>query len=233
MISTTGTYTLPLYTGNPSCDPDPENLVGEVTAYYDGVTGTLEVTYYMDADFSLNEVHTFVGCEMFPLGPNGKPTVAPGQYTYNASGLDYLQELTVTFNGISTPFYLIAHAMACETSSSLTYEESEVIPWDCPSYKASPVIIPPSTSDVNLNIYPNPFIEETSVEFTIGWDGQATVEIYNTMGVKVTTLFSGMAKAHEVNTRQFNAPSGYGQGVYFAVIRTEKGSVVKRIILTR
>src|SRR5690606_10204152 len=105
-------YVLPLYAGAAHCDPtNGWGMIGTVTISYN--SGTMVIAYSTLPDYSLSEVHIYVGCEMFPV-IKGKPTVAPGQYTHNATGLDRDYEYTVTFTGIEGPVYVIAHAVVCD-----------------------------------------------------------------------------------------------------------------------
>lgn len=59
------------------------------------VTEQYEVTVHYDMfdEYVLHEAHIYVGCNMYPVNNAGKPTVAPGQYTYNAGTLEKVQDL--------------------------------------------------------------------------------------------------------------------------------------------
>ena len=225
-ITADGIYTLPLYQGNPSCTPNPANLVGVVTATM--AAGTLTVHYQTDPGFSMNEVHTYAGCLMFPLGNNGKPTVAPGQYTFNASSLDYISELTVTFTGVTFPCYLIAHAKACDMQGAGS-ETFGPVGFECNPPKGHGK----TDAMVNMTVRPNPFFTSTNIDFSLSYDGNATVEVFNTLGMKMVTLFSGDVSANEVKTVRFTPPDGTGEGVFFCIIRTERETVVQRLILVK
>jgi len=225
-ITADGIYTLPLYQGNPSCTPNPANLVGVVTATM--AAGTLTVHYLTDPGFSMNEVHTYAGCLMFPLGNNGKPTVAPGQYTFNASSLDYISELTVTFTGVTFPCYLIAHAKTCDMQGAGS-ETFGPVGFECDPPKGHGK----NDAMVNMTVRPNPFFTSTNIDFSLSYDGNATVEVFNTLGMKMVTLFSGDVSANEVKTVRFTPPDGTGEGVFFCIIRTERETVVQRLILVK
>jgi hypothetical protein len=100
-----GTYVWDIYAAAGGCDLSKGTKVGTVTVEYAG--GTVTVTYNLPNGF--NKTHTYVGSTMFPIGANGQPTVAPGQYT-TTGGAGTTD--TFTFTGISGPIYVIAHAEA-------------------------------------------------------------------------------------------------------------------------
>ena len=89
------------------------------------------------------------------------------------------------------------------------------------------------TSEISMKAYPNPFMTSTEVEFKLGWDGHAKVEVYNMIGVKVSTLFNGNVNANDVNRIKYSVPDEMGQGVLFLKITTERGTVVDKIIINR
>ena len=233
-----GTYSMNIYAGAAHCIYSPEKLEGTVLVTYEG--GELTVQYLMDAGFSLNEVHVNVACDMYPVGPNGKITVAPGQYIFGADGFGYVSDLTVTFTDVTGPVWVIIHGIACdvEGEGSATFEYTD--PIHCPPPATSPGkeasdITPQSKADnsIDVNIHPNPFIGSTDIEFTIPWSGEATVEIYNALGDKITTLFDATVDANQKYSVRFTAPDQSGQGMFLCVIRSEKGYVVKHMILNR
>ncbi len=95
---TEGDYSYEVYAGAGQCDIDKGELVGTVDVSYMG--GDVTVTYNIDPAYTVEETHTYAGYDMFPTGNNGRPTVAPGQYTI---GEDLKGEI-----------YVIAHAVVCE-----------------------------------------------------------------------------------------------------------------------
>lgn len=80
-----GTYTFDIYAGAGQCDLSKGTLVGTAAVDYSG--GTVTVDYDISDGFGIKEIHTYAGYDPVPENPNnGKPTVAPGQYTI-ATGL--------------------------------------------------------------------------------------------------------------------------------------------------
>ncbi len=92
-----GNYTYEIYAGAGQCDINKGNLVGTVDVSYQ--MGDVTVTYNIDNTFTTEETHTYAGNLMFPIGNNGKPTVAPGQYSISEN--------------LSGEIYVIAHAVVC------------------------------------------------------------------------------------------------------------------------
>jgi hypothetical protein len=86
---------------------------------------------------------------------------------------------------------------------------------------------------IQLNIVPNPFHQSTEIRFMLTWDTRASVEIYNLQGILLKTLFDGMINADLWNTVTFDADPSLPQAVYICVIRTDKGTEMKRMILIR
>ena len=92
-----GDYSYEIYAGAGQCDIDKGALAGTVDVSYSG--GEVSVTYNIDPAYSVEETHTYAGNDMFPVGNNGKATVAPGQYTVGTN--------------LSGEIYVIAHAVVC------------------------------------------------------------------------------------------------------------------------
>lgn len=89
--------TYEIYAGAGQCDISKGTLVGTVDISY--VDGNVSVTYNIDDSIVVSETHTYAGNDMFPTQKNGKPTVAPGQFT--------IQE------DLSGEIFVIAHAVVC------------------------------------------------------------------------------------------------------------------------
>jgi hypothetical protein len=63
--------------------------------------------------------------------------------------------------------------------------------------------------------YPNPFNPSTSISFTLGTNGRASLQVFNLLGQHVATLFEGNADAGLLYERIFEAKS-LPSGVYFS-----------------
>lgn len=111
-----GSYTFPIYAGAGQCDISKGTLVGQLSVSYSG--GSAVVTYQMNGSNSqtgmpyvLDEIHLYVGSEVFPRNKQGDFTIAPGQFPYTASSLSNALSYSYTVTNLSGPVYVIAHAV--------------------------------------------------------------------------------------------------------------------------
>ena len=79
--------------------------------------------------------------------------------------------------------------------------------------------------------YPNPFNPSTKIKYGIPTDAEVTIEIYNIVGEKITTLYEGQRKAgyHETTFDASNLQSG----VYFYKVIAGNTSSVKKMLLMK
>ena len=192
----------------------------------------------MDPGFALNEAHVNVSCDKYPV-KKGKWTVAPGQYIFNAGELDMTAGLVVTFADVTGPVWIIIHGVTCDVPGSGSpdfgivnlgiYCNPGILPKESIVIKPQPNVV----NEIDMNIHPNPFISSTDIDFTLPWSEEVTVEIYNTLGEKVSTLYHATADANQKYFVRFNVPNKSGQGMYLCVIRTKLGYAVKPLIVTR
>ena len=87
-----------------------------------------------------------------------------------------------------------------------------------------------SAIEMDLNIFPNPFRNETSITFSVVQDTRTTVEVYTIQSAKVATLFDGPAKPGESYSATFTAQSNVRSQVYLVVFQTEYGRTVQRFM---
>ena len=226
---------IPLYAGNSQCDAIPAKKVGEAIVKYAG--NTVTVTYKLinngndpGKDYLLSEAHVYVGCEKYPK--NGKKyTVAPGQFTFNKSGLDKTTGLTVTFTNVHGPVWIIVHAVTCEEvcrCSSNIYHDNFIggtmsLSLACtatinsvyvePKKKGAEITTNVEVLELNaLKVYPNPFNDKVNFEFTSGKDTHAVLEITNVLGQKISTLLDGPVKVGVQNRIEYT-PKNVAPGI--------------------
>ncbi len=87
----------------------------------------------------------------------------------------------------------------------------------------------------NFNLfqnYPNPFNPTTIIQFTVAREQSVTLTIYNAIGQKVATVFSGIAERGKLYSVQFNGRS-FSSGMYFSVLENGSQRLVKKILLTK
>ncbi|HRK29043.1 MAG TPA: HYR domain-containing protein [Chitinophagales bacterium] len=71
--------------------------------------------------------------------------------------------------------------------------------------------------------YPNPFEQQTTIEFTVAESGNANLVVYALDGKEVGTLFKGVAEADEVYSVQFNAEN-LPAGMYIVELTAANGA---------
>ena len=52
-------------------------------------------------------------------------------------------------------------------------------------------------SIANISTYPNPFQDQTTIEFVLPYDSKTTVDIFTVNGIRIKTLFSEEALANQ------------------------------------
>ena len=191
-------YVLNLYAGAAQCDISKGAEVGTVTVtYWDN---DVTVLYQLNAGYAMDEAHVYVGCDPYPM-KNGSPTVAPGQYTFNAGHLNKSYDLTVHFTGVSGGIYVIAHAVTCEEicrcnpptdGIEQTIDLGDLI---CPVEQSATIKTGPNSflnlESLKLQVYPNPFNNKLNFEFTSPVEGDVLLEMYNVIGEKIATVYQG------------------------------------------
>jgi len=80
--------------------------------------------------------------------------------------------------------------------------------------------------------YPNPFNPSTTINFSTGSDGQASLRIFNILGQVVATLFNRSSSAGE-NHRVIFDGSAFPSGTYFFRLESGNQSIVKKMILSK
>jgi hypothetical protein len=96
-----------------------------------------------------------------------------------------------------------------------------------------PVISIDQTEKISLNAMPNPFSNQTSIEFKVPFATKASLEIYTLTGVKVSTLFEGNVDAELPYNFVFVGSSQVSQETYIYVLKTDYGSQYGKLIMNR
>ena len=89
--------------------------------------------------------------------------------------------------------------------------------------------------ELNAN-YPNPFNPSTTIPFSLKESGQMSIVIYNSLGQKVKTLFSGTMPSGE-NTLTWDGTNASGQkvasGIYFYKLISAQKTLTRRMVLSK
>jgi len=85
-----------------------------------------------------------------------------------------------------------------------------------------------TSDDSSIEIFPNPFIETTSIKFNLQSAGQVELNLFDISGREVRALINNNLQTgfHEVKLNS----SGLKSGIYFCVLKTEQGTQSKKLI---
>ncbi|CAN5766969.1 hypothetical protein BH10BAC3_BH10BAC3_22160 [soil metagenome] len=102
--------------------------------------------------------------------------------------------------------------------------------------KAEAATVFKSESDVNtqneaVGIYPNPFMNNAVLRFSVNEESDYTVTLYNSMGAKVKLLGRGKANAGKLNTINIDG-SQLAPGMYLAHLVTNTGTKTIKLVRT-
>ena len=79
--------------------------------------------------------------------------------------------------------------------------------------------------------YPNPFNPTTQIAYSVPKAGLVTLDVYNVLGQKVATLFSGMQQPGNY-TATFNG-SRFASGVYFYRLQAGGVTLTKKLVMIK
>ena len=154
---------------------------------------------------------------------------------------------TYTETTNSSGFYNIedvvagTYTLTCELTEYETYttvinvESDETIDIELMSLTDinNPFILQKNISVIN---YPNPFIAETTISYTIFISSNVIIEIFDTQGKKIKTLVNEYKSSGEHSvvwngTNENKIPAG--TGIYFYRLKTENKIILKKMILIK
>ena len=230
---------LDLWAGAGQCDLSHGAFSGTATITYEE-DGTVQVCYDMADGYVLSEAHVYVGCEPYPSGPNGY-TVAPGQYSFNAGDLGYVQTSFCTPEiSASGDFYVIVHAVVCETNMCegcyLPGSPNEGGLFD----ELDPnEPLPNCTVDTGgwgrlaeFTAYPVPFKDELTIQYRYDYDTDVKIEILDLKGTLVRDVTDTNYISGAIGKTTFDMSRTDNQ-MYFVRVTTREGTSVKKVVSSR
>ncbi len=115
-------------------------------------------------------------------------------------------------------------ASVYSTDGGLSWVESEIIlPQTIETKTIQPLVKSTAKEEIELlQNYPNPFNPSTIISYSIPFDAQVSVKIYDMLGKEVRTLVSSPQNAGTYSV-SFNAV-GLSSGIYFYVLRASAGN---------
>jgi len=85
---------------------------------------------------------------------------------------------------------------------------------------------------IAMNVYPNPFSENATIEFTVAESGDATIELYNLTGSRIAELYHGYVEQDEVYQATIDAKN-LPQGIYLCRCTTSNYSSTIRTLIMK
>jgi len=81
-----------------------------------------------------------------------------------------------------------------------------------------------------FNVYPNPYHDNTTIYYELKENSKVSVEIFNTIGQKMETIFDGSQLAGEYKYSFSAKEKGYDAGIYFVKFTIDGKTTMKKII---
>ena len=86
-------------------------------------------------------------------------------------------------------------------------------------------------SSIKLEAYPNPFTNSTFVRFSIPYDGEVILDVFNVTGTEVASLFNGSTEGNREYSIELNA-ANFPVGFYIIRLRIASSKIhYKKIIV--
>jgi photosystem II stability/assembly factor-like uncharacterized protein len=115
------------------------------------------------------------------------------------------------------PFYTMSFAVI----DSVLFAGTDTGVWRCPfsnfTTLARSAVAEPQKPSSEIQSYPNPFSQSTTIAFTSPESGAADVSVVNILGAQVARIFSGQLDAGE-HTFLWDMPPGLSDGMYECVV---------------
>lgn len=160
--------------------------------------------------------------------------IGPRLFTYTAkdtTGTDYKwyfgDGMTATGKTVDHDYFVdgtylvtlqVANASGCVTSFS------DSVTVNSTGLKAE------STPGNSMSIYPNPFITNSNITYTLGQQSNVTLDVYDMLGKKVETLFNGQQESGKYvftfDSRKQDIPSD----VYIVKLRVDQNVYIQRLV---
>lgn len=96
---------------------------------------------------------------------------------------------------------------------------------------SAPKISSPNT-EITLSNYPNPFTNETTIEFTLPAEKSVMLFVTDMMGKKVVTLLNNAQQSQGYNTSNFDA-SNFPPGMYCYTLQAGDYVKTQKMILIK
>lgn len=172
-----------------------------------GSSLTLQFGWMAPSENSAFSSDRSANARIYLLSDTGNTEAGSGNYATQFSSQPY----TVSRGGITS-----VGAFGVGNFSTTGVNEAENVPIEFKLYQN----------------YPNPFNPSTKIQFTVEKKGMTSITVYNILGQKVATLFSGEAQPGKKYRAEFNGAS-LASGVYFSVLQSGGQRQVQKMILMK
>ena len=88
------------------------------------------------------------------------------------------------------------------------------------------------SSDVYLKTYPNPFTDNTNIEFILNYDSKVRIEVFNVNGLLIGNIYNGNITANQKYTVNLYAEN-YKPGIYLLRLITEQSVFNQKLIILK
>jgi hypothetical protein len=204
-----------------------------VTADADGGCGSNvplvpECVYNPDPPYNLvdiiNDYHYHTISAAVVAAIPGSPKTVSGLFELANRALANVDGVVGSEGGVS----LTAINNAVDAINNAFDECKLFIGWDiepCPEINPSPILItrmgrevaPETAKTLAVSAYPNPFTDKVRFVVDAPVAGQGSLEVYNTLGQKVGTVYRGLFNAGKGQVFEYTAPSGTRSNLFYVL----------------
>ena len=231
----------------------PDTTLTDVGLYPDSVLGYVGAPFsdtlqaVLPTDTTISSL-TFYFCNYKILGTTPSLDTLGLTIECDQPDCDYTVDHTVP-GGVNWGCIIISGTPLIEVDTIMVNIESNIgslVGGDCVSSTPLPISLPfnlkirdTTTSSIfkdlnreklQFSLFPNPTESTTQLQFNMPVRGNVDIEVYNTLGQKVSTVFSGIALGQqnlEINGNQLN------DGLYFVRMNINNGEkvITERLII--
>ncbi len=90
--------------------------------------------------------------------------------------------------------------------------------------------VPQLMNEHNINISPNPFVENVQISYVLNVKENVIVEVYDVMGEKLKTIVNAVQTAGEYKYNFLSKEEGFDAGIYFVKISIDGKETVRKIV---
>lgn len=140
----------------------------------------------------------------------------------------WMQATSSDANGASTYLSFTKGAVADHQTGGTGNFTNMVLDWT-----PSTAGINESTSgDLSVKCFPNPFITETTIDYTLENPAKVSVYVYDAQEKLVKSLVNDI-EAYGKNSVKWVASSDINPGVYYVSVKAGKYNILKKVVLTK